>query len=76
VRTEAFRRRGDLSEPVSRWAPQFNKDALISTLEGCGLFYFFMGRELGGRTKITALLIDGEPDYAKMAGEPRSVKAV
>ena len=55
------------SQPVSRWAPQFNREALISTLEGVGVSYFFMGRELGGRPKITALLTDGKPDYAKMA---------
>jgi uncharacterized protein (DUF488 family) len=57
------------SQPVSRWAPQFNKEALMSTLDGCGLSYFFMGRELGGRPKITALLSDGKPDYTKMARE-------
>ena len=64
------------SQPVSRWAPQFNKEALMSTLEGCGLSYLFMGRELGGRTKITALLSDGKPDYAKMARDEAFIEAI
>jgi uncharacterized protein (DUF488 family) len=58
------------SQPVSRWAPQFNKEALMTTLEGCGLSYLFMGRELGGRPKEPALLTGGKPDYAKMARAP------
>jgi uncharacterized protein (DUF488 family) len=56
------------SQPVSRWAPQYNKDALISTLDACGIAYFFMGRELGGRPREAALRAGGKPDYAKMAG--------
>ena len=54
------------SQPVSRWAPQYNKDALISTLEALGMSYFFMGRQLGGRPKDAELLRGGKPDYAKM----------
>ena len=55
------------SQPVSRWAPQYNKDALISTLDACGIAYFFMGRELGGRPSDSGLSTAGKPDYAKMA---------
>ena len=55
------------SQPVSRWAPQFSKEALISTLEGVGLPYLFMGRELGGRPREESLLTNGKPDYAKMS---------
>ena len=35
-----------------------------------------MGRELGGRTKITALLSDGKPDYAKMARDEAFLEAI
>jgi uncharacterized protein (DUF488 family) len=55
------------SQPVSRWAPQYNMDALMSTLEALGIGYFFMGRQLGGRPKDAALLKNGKPDYARMA---------
>lgn len=55
------------SQPMSRWAPQYNKDALMSTLEALGISYFFMGRQLGGRPREPALLKAGRPDYAKMA---------
>ena len=55
------------SQPVSRWAPQYNKDALMSTLEACGIAYFYMGRELGGRPKEPGLRKGAKPDYAKMA---------
>jgi uncharacterized protein (DUF488 family) len=59
------------SQPTSRWAPQYNKDALISTLDACGISYFFMGRELGGRPKDASLLTgkigNNTPDYGKMA---------
>jgi uncharacterized protein (DUF488 family) len=58
------------SHPVSRWAPQFNKETLMRALEGSGLSYLFMGRELGGRPKAAALLTGGKPDYAKMARDP------
>ena len=64
------------SQPVSRWAPQYNKDALISTLEALGLSYFFMGRQLGGRPKDTTLLKAGKPDYAKMAGSADFTKGI
>jgi uncharacterized protein (DUF488 family) len=55
------------SQPVSRFAPQFNKDALIRALEAGGIAYAYMGRELGGRPKDAGLLTGGKPDYEKMA---------
>ena len=58
------------SQPMSRWAPQYNKDALMSTLEACGIAYFYMGRELGGRPKEAALRTGAKPDYGKMAKAP------
>jgi len=37
------------SSPYSRFAPQFNREALKATLERHGIRYGFLGRELGGR---------------------------
>ncbi len=38
------------SFPVSRYAPQFNKDALAKSLEEKAIAYLYCGKELGGRT--------------------------
>jgi uncharacterized protein (DUF488 family) len=56
------------SQPHSRWASQFNKEALAGTLAEKGIAYVFLGKELGGRPKDKALLKDGKPDYEAMAG--------
>ena len=37
------------SRPYSRFNPQFNRDALISSLEEAGVRYLFLGKELGGK---------------------------
>lgn len=37
------------SAPYSRRQPQFNRVALASSLEECGIAYVFLGVELGGR---------------------------
>ncbi|HEY4265119.1 MAG TPA: DUF488 domain-containing protein [Micropepsaceae bacterium] len=55
------------SVPLSRWASQFNRDALAKSLAERGIAYVFLGRELGGRPKDPAFLRDGRPDYAAMA---------
>jgi uncharacterized protein (DUF488 family) len=55
------------SVPHSRWASQFNKDALGKSLADNAIAYVFLGKELGGRPKDPALLRDGKPDYAAMA---------
>jgi uncharacterized protein (DUF488 family) len=38
------------SFPVSRYAPQFNKDALTNSLGEKGIAYLYCGKELGGRS--------------------------
>jgi uncharacterized protein (DUF488 family) len=38
------------SFPSSRYAPQFNKDALAKSLEEKTIAYLYLGKELGGRT--------------------------
>lgn len=44
------------SYPMSRYAPQFNRDALAKSLEENGIAYLYLGKELGGkvREKISA----------------------
>ena len=37
------------SFPVSRYAPQFNKDALAKSLQEKAIAYLYCGKELGGR---------------------------
>jgi uncharacterized protein (DUF488 family) len=37
------------SQPFSRRNPQFNRDSLGSYLEGAGIRYVWLGKELGGR---------------------------
>jgi uncharacterized protein (DUF488 family) len=39
------------SFPASRYAPQFNKNALAKSLEEKGIVYFYCGKELGGRAR-------------------------
>jgi uncharacterized protein (DUF488 family) len=39
------------SFPVSRYAPQFNKDALAKSLEEKAIAYLYCGKELGGRAR-------------------------
>ena len=55
------------SQPVSRWAPQFNKETLQHALHDRGCAYLYLGRELGGRPKDASLTTNGRPDYEKMA---------
>jgi uncharacterized protein (DUF488 family) len=38
------------SFPSSRYAPQFNKEALAKSLEEKAIAYLYLGKELGGRT--------------------------
>ena len=37
------------SRPASRYNPQFNRNALKDLLQGAGIRYLFLGRELGGK---------------------------
>lgn len=39
------------SFPVSRYAPQFNKDALAKSLKEKSIAYLYCGKELGGRAQ-------------------------
>lgn len=56
------------TSPFSRYAPQFNRDALAASARGRGLAYVFLGRELGGRPSDPRLLdANGVADYCGMA---------
>ena len=60
------------SAPYSRYNPQFNREALATTLQAAGITYRFMGDTLGGKPADGALRTeDGAlPDYAKIAAAP------
>lgn len=56
------------SSPFSRYAPQFNRDALKASAEGAGVRYGFWGRHLGGRPDDEALYdADGHVLYGEVA---------
>lgn len=57
--------------PVSRWAPFANARRLPGLLQGKGIRYVFMGKELGGKPDDPTLHDDkGKPDYRLMAQSP------
>ncbi len=59
------------SSPYSRYAPQFNREALAAALQSAGLTYRFAGDHLGGKPKDITLHGDsGAPDYDRMAASP------
>lgn len=42
------------SFPVSRHAPQYNREALAGSLEASRIVYAYCGKELGGRAEVAA----------------------
>ena len=58
------------SKPVSRFVPHFNRARLEAALAERGIFYVFLGRELGGKPDDPSLMRSGKPDYAAMACTP------
>ncbi len=59
------------SHPFSRYASQFNRDALASTITGQEIRYHFLGRELGGRPPGAAYYdAEGYVLYARVAASP------
>lgn len=55
------------SAPFSRFNPQFNKDALARDLKARGIWYVFLGRELGARADDRSLYENGRVRYARLA---------
>lgn len=43
------------SSPYSRYAPQYNMDALRSAIDEQGIHYLYLGKELGGRPDVPSL---------------------
>lgn len=64
------------SQPYSRRAPQFNKDALRDALEQGGITYIWMGQALGGRPPDRLRTTGGAPDYESMSREPATAEAL
>lgn len=55
------------SHPVSRFNPQYNRGALEAALEGAGIAYRYLGRELGARTNDPNCIVEGKVSYARVA---------
>lgn len=55
------------SQPYSRFNPQFNREALASSLKKEGLEYVFLGNELGARSDDPACYRNGRALYSLMA---------
>jgi len=53
--------------PYSRYAVQFNKENLSPVLKQDGIYYVYMGEELGARhTEASLLFDDGKVDFSKV----------
>jgi uncharacterized protein (DUF488 family) len=56
------------SQPYSRYAPQFNRKSLKSSLEYAGIAYLYLGDELGGRPRDARYYRpEGTVDYDQLA---------
>jgi uncharacterized protein (DUF488 family) len=55
------------SAPYSRFAPQFNREALARSLKTSGIKYVFLGRELGARSDDRSCYEHGRVQYARLA---------
>jgi uncharacterized protein (DUF488 family) len=55
------------SAPYSRFAPQFNREALRRSLKEHGIKYVFLGRELGARSDDRSCYENGRVQYARLA---------
>jgi uncharacterized protein (DUF488 family) len=64
------------SMPVSRFAPQFNRDALKRALHESDIKYVFLGEELGARSKDQACYVGGRVQYALLAQTPEFERGI
>ena len=55
------------SAPYSRFAPQFNREALERSLKAHSIKYVFLGRELGARPDDRSCYENGRVQYARLA---------
>jgi uncharacterized protein (DUF488 family) len=59
------------SRPYSRWAPQFQKDALSRSLAAVPIAYVFLGQEFGGRPEGAEFYDEhGHVDYERRTQAP------
>ncbi|MFE3998949.1 DUF488 family protein [Nocardioides sp. YIM B13467] len=58
------------STPASRFNPQFNRDALSSSLGSMGISYVFLGKELGARSDDRNCYVDGTVQFDRLAEAP------
>lgn len=59
------------SQPYSRYAPQFNRKSLQTSLQQAGITYLYLGDKLGGRpTEVQYRLPNGKVDYERLAEAP------
>lgn len=57
----------DIRSTPRSHSPEFNQDSLKASLRGAGIFYVFLGRELGARTPDKACYIAGKVQYDLLA---------
>jgi uncharacterized protein (DUF488 family) len=56
------------SQPYSRYAPQFNREALNIALRHAGIGYRYLGDRLGGRPRDAWFYgLDGDVDYDRLS---------
>ena len=55
------------SQPYSRLHPQFNREELGAALQGAGIAYVFLGKELGGRVSDSSCYVHGQVEYDRVA---------
>lgn len=55
------------SSPYSRFNPQFNRESLKRFLNGNGVHYVFLGRELGARSEDESCYESGRVQYGRLA---------
>ena len=59
------------SQPYSRYAPQFNRKSLKTSMEHAGITYIHLGAQLGGRPRgARYYLAKGAMDYTRLAEAP------
>ncbi len=58
------------SVPQSRFNPQYNRDDLAQSLQAAGIYYVFLGDELGARRREPECYLDGKARYELIACTP------
>ncbi len=55
------------STPYSRFNPQFRRESLTATLQGAGIHYVFLGKQLGARSEDSSCYDGNRVSYEKLA---------